>query len=324
MNVNPGKTEFTEAEVTQLRLEVRAKVDERLTQAEIGRQADVKSSTLSQFLSGSYPGDPGPIAEKLYRWLRTREIAEEVRRRLPVTPDFIPLQRSAAITGFLQYAREAGRIVMVAGSPGVSKTSTARQYQADTARTWYAPMDSTCSGAPSMLIEVLIAMGTPDPKGPPNILLRQICVKAAEAKGLLIIDEAQHLSDKAIEALRAINDRCRLGVALLGNEAVYTQVGPTGVKARFAQVSSRFAKRTFIVEPDPRDAAALAHAWAQVNGEVIGEREVRFCQEIAARPGGLRNIEMTFESALLAARGAGEPIGLLHLQAGWAQQSGAR
>jgi DNA transposition AAA+ family ATPase len=67
------------------------------------------------------------------------EVAEDVRRQLPLRPAFIPMQGSAEITNILRYARETGRLVMIAGAPGVSKTATARQFQEDTPRTWYAP-----------------------------------------------------------------------------------------------------------------------------------------------------------------------------------------
>ncbi|MDZ4376177.1 MAG: AAA family ATPase [Phenylobacterium sp.] len=325
MNINPGKTQFTDAEHASLRDQVRSKMAGLgIAQAEVGRQADVPGSTLSQYLSGTYTSEPGrtETATALTRWLKSIAVAEDYGRQKPKTPAYLPLVGAQKITAILQYARLTGDLVMIAGAPGVSKTSAARQFQSDNPRTWYAPMDSTITGAPTMLLEILAAMGHPDVKGPPNTLMRRICELAAEATGLLIIDEAQHLSDKGIEALRAINDRVGLGIAILGNEGAYAQVGVAGGKAAFAQVSSRFGHREYIVRPDPADAAQLAHAFANENGEEIGQREVAFCQEIAARAGGLRNVEKTFRKALLAARGAREPFDLSHLQGAYAQLSG--
>lgn len=325
MNVVTGKTQFTDAEMAALRDQVkRTATEQDISIAEVGRQADVPSSTLSQFLSDTYPSEKGrqEVSAKLTRWLRSIEVAAAVRRQMPERPAYRPMAGSAQIMGILRYARETGRLVMIAGSPGVSKTATARQFREDTPRTWYAPMDSTTNGAPTMLLEVLAAMGEPEAKGPPQMLMRRICAKAGEAKGLLIIDEGQHLTPPALEALRAINDRVGVGIAIMGNEAAYSQVGPTGVKAAFAQVSSRFARRIFILEPLAEDAAQLAQAWAETNGEVATKPIVAFCQKIAAKPGGLRNIEMAFEGALIAARGADEPLDLSHLQGAFSAISG--
>lgn len=324
MNINPGKTEFSDAEHEALRMDIRRARDNGISQADLARQADVAESTLSQYLGGKYNSEPGKtdVAVKLNRWLRAQAAEAELRRRLPQKPTYQPLAGSTSIRTALAYARETGRLVMIAGVPGVSKTATARQFREDFPHTWYAAMDPSTGGVPTMLLEVLAAMGVTDAKGTPQVLMRQVCSRASAVKGLLIVDEAQHLSEKAVEALRAINDRIQLGIALMGNNEAHQRVGPTGVKEAFAQVSSRFAHRRFIVAPDQADAATLARAWAETNDEVIGKAEIAFCQQIAAKPGGLRNIEMTMEGALISARGAQEPLTLEHLQGAFAQLSG--
>ncbi len=326
MNVNPGKTQFSDAEISDLRARVRAKMTELgRTQAQLGREADISSSSLSQWFSGTYNSEPGrtDMARALTRWLNAQEVAETLRRSAPKTPPYQPLAGSTKIMGILSYARVTGELVVVAGHPGVSKSAAALQYRADNPLVWYAPMDATMKGGPAMLIEILAAMGEPEAKGTPAALLRRICSIMAGTEGLLIIDEAQHLSDLAIETLRAINDRTRVGVVILGNEGIYTQIGVAGGKIEFAQVASRVGHREFIIRPDPADAEAMARAWADVNEEVIGRREIEFCREIAAKTGGLRNIEKTFRKAIFLARTAGEPLELGHLQGAFAQASGA-
>lgn len=325
MNVVPGKTEFTDAEHAALAARIKALVGAGLAQAEIARQADnIAPATLSQYLSGQYTSEPGRthVAAKLTKWLKAREAEQALRSQLPVAPAYIALRGSQTITRALAYARETGRLVQITGVPGVSKTATARQFAEDYPRTWYAAMNPATGGVPTMLLAVLRAMGDTDGKGTPQILMDRVCARAKEAKGLLIIDESQHLTQTAVEALRAVNDEIRLGIALLGNEIAGARVGATGVKAEFAQVSSRIAMRRWFAHPDERDAADLAQAWAAANGEVITAREVAYCQQIAARPGGLRNIEMTMEAAIMAARGAEEPLALEHLQGAFAQLSG--
>lgn len=328
MITNPGKTAFSVAERAALRADTRnAMTDNRMSQADVSRQSGVPSSTLSQFLNDSYPGDNDAVATSLDKWLKALHQAADLRRQLPKIPAFQPLAGSRTITTALAYARETGRMVLIAGNPGVSKTATARQFKADYPRTWYTAMDPSTRGVPTMLLEILGAMGVSDARGTPQQLMSKILKVAGEAKGLILIDEAQHLSELALEALRAINDRSRetaipVGVALLGNEVASSRVGPTGTKSTFAQVSSRFAQRRWIVAPSAADAAALAQAWAAENGEVITQAEVNYCLEIAAKPGGLRNIEMTMEAAILAARGADEPLNLSHLKGAFSQLSG--
>lgn len=332
MILNPGKLEFSEAEHAALIADVRSLMKtEGVIQAQVARDAEIPDSTLSQYLNGKYPNESGKAetAQRLHRWMNSVREARQVRRRLPTPPAYMPLRGSGQIIDALSYAREAGRIVLITGMPGVSKTATASQYALVTPRTWYCPMDTTTHGVPTMLLEILRVMGVTDAKGTPAQLIRRIVDGATAAKSLIIVDEAQHLSPKALEALRSINDRSRLlrapvGVAIIGNELAYTSVGPTGGKADFAQVSSRVADRQFIPQPDPDDAAQLARAWAEENGEAVTAKDVQFCQQIAAAAGGLRNIEMTMEKAILIARGGAGPLTLDHLKAAYAQLAGHR
>jgi hypothetical protein len=67
---------------------------------------------------------------------------------------------------------------------------------------------------------------------------------------------------------------------------------------------------------------AISQAIADANREVIGKAELDFLKSVAARPGGLRNVEMTFESALLLAMGTNQPLALEHLQGAFASLSG--
>jgi DNA transposition AAA+ family ATPase len=326
MNISPGKLEFTEEEHAQLRVDVRAVIEAGTAQAEVARQADVPSSTLSQYLNGKYSAEPGKTetAVRLHKWLRSLETAAEVRNRLPVAPTYQPLKAANSIRAQLTFARLTGRMVLIGGAPGVGKTATARQFQSDNPHVWYAAMNPTTERPSTMLRAFLTAMGVAGVKGSPQLMHEQVCFGAKGKSGLLIVDEAQHLSEAAIDALRSVNDEIRVGIAVMGNEVIHSKVGATGVKPAFAQVSSRFSRRSWYQAPDPQDVADLANAWAASNIEILGPDEIRFCQEIAARPGGLRNIEMTMEAAIMIARGVEQPLEISHLRGAFSQLSGVR
>lgn len=324
MNLDPGKTEFTDAEHAELRRDVESvKALDNVTEAQIAREADVSASAVNSYLRGSYKGRNDEVAAKLLRWLSSRSRAKAMRRRMPLAPAFQRLSASRTIENRLHYARAMGRMVMVTGVPGASKTATARQFASDNPRTWLATMDPSTRGVPTMLLAVLAAMGTADVRGTPMQLANRVVQRAIEAEGLLVIDEAQHLSEQAIEQLRAINDKTRehgrpLGIALIGNDEANAKIGPTATKAVFAQVSSRIAQRKHLASPHPDDVAVLARAWAEANAETIGQPEIAFLIDIAQRPGGLRNVEMAFEGALITAFGAEEPLNLKHLRGAFA------
>lgn len=329
MILKPDKTTFSPAEHDELRAGVKALLGPELSQADVSREAEVKSSTLSEYLRAVYPGNQDAVATQLNRWLQARAKSAQARSRIPTPPQYQPLETSNEIETYLTYARTAGRMVTICGAPGVSKTSTAKQFAHETPRTWMAAMDPSTRGVNTCLVAILDAMGRPDARGTPQGLARQIVQQCMTAECLIIVDEAQHLSDQSIEQLRAINDRVRAqggrcGIVLMGNQSAYAKIAHDGSRPAFAQVSSRMAQRRWILNPRVADVAMMAEAWAAANGEVLTQAALKFCQDIAQRPGGLRNVEMTMEAAMMAAWGAGQPLDVEHLQWAFDGLSGVR
>ena len=59
---------------------------------------------------------------------------------------------------------------------------------------------------------------------------------------MIIIDEAQHLTVRALNHIRCLADESGIGICLIGNEDVYSKLKGTG-KADFAQLFSRIGMR---------------------------------------------------------------------------------
>jgi len=66
-----------------------------------------------------------------------------------------------------------------------------------------------------------------------------IIARLHDTKGLLIVDEAQHLPVSGLDAVRSIHDATGCGLALLGNESVYARITGGARQAHFAQLFSR-------------------------------------------------------------------------------------
>ena len=59
---------------------------------------------------------------------------------------------------------------------------------------------------------------------------------------MLVIDEAQHLTVRALNHLRCISDESGVGICMIGNDEVYTKMKGSG-RADFAQLFSRIGMR---------------------------------------------------------------------------------
>lgn len=318
MNADLGKDNFTDAELQALRAKVQEiKNAEDLSWSQLATESGIAKSTISAFGEGSYSGNNNKVANEVQRWLNAREEQRKERARLPDIPAFLETPTAERITNLLRWAQTAQDLVVIAGAPGIGKTATAIQYSAITPRCWHAAMAPSTRGVNTALVEILDAMGEHDAKGTPQALSRRVAHRVKDSGALIIIDESQHLSEQAIEELRAIHDRTGVGIVFMGNEEIYSRINGTGRKAAFAQVTSRVGMRLNQPRAKEGDTRIIAEAW----GVAAKSDAMAFLIQIARKPGGLRGVTKTLRLATMLANGEGDTRSLGHLKEAWSQLS---
>lgn len=284
-----------------------------LSWTDLHRQIGVPSSTLSLFASGGYSGRNDRVAAQVERFLDGVVTAQLKAIELPEPPEFVELTASAEILAALAYAQR-GRMVGIACASGHGKTTTMHEYQRRAANVWITRLKPSTAGVQPMLVELLKALGQPEATGSPHQLSARVVDKVARSRGLLIIDEVQHASDKAIEELRSIHDATGVGLALVGSQDVLARL-ESGPRARvMAQSNSRVSMKLVRVTVDPADADRLSRAWG-----IEAPDQLAFLRALAEKPGALRNIGKAVELAHILAAGA--PLSLGDLRDAWAQLS---
>lgn len=295
-----------------------------ISQAEVARRADIPASTLSQYMNARYNGDVGPVEDKLAKWLETQAATSEVTSLLPRLPDFVETPTGAKIIAALRYAQSARTITVIYGAPGVGKTKALRKYKRAASSVWIVTGDPMLAQLGALLDRIATVLGIQDARRDPASLRKAIIAKLMGSGGLLIVDEAQHLTDKAIEGVRSIHDAVNedvedgdmgLGAALVGNVSLYARIFGKGRGHDFSQVTSRIGKTVRIERVQDGDVRVIAAAFG-----LTGADELEAVREIARRPGGLRLVEKVVQQAWLLAGGEapqGRPR-LEHIQASFA------
>ena len=235
---------------------------------------------------------------------------------LPEPPGWIETPSAVRIDAALGYAQLAGDVALVYGGAGMGKTMTARQYAAKRPNAWVATMTPAAHALGPCLGRVSEACGLRTPGGRVARLEANLRERVEGARGLLIIDEAQHLGLRALEALRGLHDATGGGLALVGNETIYTRIAGGRRAADFAQLHSRVGKRVRLAAPGKKDISLLLDAWRPA---VTLEARKR-ASEAARRPGALRGMTKVLRLAALIARGA--EIGAPHVEEAWAELGG--
>ena len=273
---------------------------ENVSQREIARESGLSQTTLSQFIKGQYPGDSGMVEGKLSKWLRSRKRKSKYAKILRGAKDWADTPSASKILALLEFCHLAGLMGLVFGASGIGKTRAIENYRETYPNIFIATMSGAHGGVSSALEEVAAAVGLKEVPGRPARLLREIIRTLTGTRGLLIVDEAQHLAVSALESIRAIHDSAEIGVVLVGNEVVHARIAGGKRAAVFAQLYSRLGKTLRLVGSQKADVAAVAGLFG-----VKGDSEIKALWNIGRKPGGLRSVTNVLRLASVMALGQG-------------------
>jgi DNA transposition AAA+ family ATPase len=292
------------------RAELQQLIANGLSRSEIARGADVSLTTVSQFMSQTYTGSYENVDAKLRRWLLARAERKALSSNLPTAPEWFEAPTAARIRSALTYAQIAGDLVLVMGGAGLSKSTTCKRYASERPNVWHIEMRKCDATLVPCLERIARVMGVKMNTRAASAIQDAIEAKLSGTQGLLIIDEAQHLSTDALETVRAIQDGTKVGLALVGNESVYARITGGSRAAEFAQLFSRIGKRVRLGKPTKGDVDALADAWSI---QAPAAREL--LQAIAGKPGALRSCTKVLRLAAVIA--GGQALDVDHIRSAW-------
>ncbi len=294
--LRPGDLEHRDvrAEIEALQRQAGRQISQRL----ISRESGVGQASLNRWLKGVYEGDNQAIELKVARWIDNYRVRSLETQMLPDAPEWANTPTARRVLAALKYAQLAVDISVVYGAAGLGKTSAARRHAELSPNVWIATMTPATSSVVPALEEIAHAVGLREAGGGGARLQRAIIARITGTHGLVIVDEAQHLSVGALDAIRALHDAADVGLALMGNEAVYARMTGGNRAAYLDRLYSRIGKRVRLTRASADDVTELARAWSLRDASIR-----RLLVEIARRPGGLRSVTKVLRLATFNARG---------------------
>jgi DNA transposition AAA+ family ATPase len=194
-----------------------------LGRRQMAELVDVRCSNLSKYLD-SLPGCSKEVIEAaLGAYFLKLERAEARARR----PEFIETQTAKIILEKCQEADERRELALLYGPSGIGKTFVVEEFiercekQANSEKPEVLFVTAHAASTPKSLMAALcLQAGTPHSGTAPT--LAESPVRRLETGHfLIIVDEANHLDIEAMELLRYVYDRGRLGVVLIGTLRLY-------------------------------------------------------------------------------------------------------
>ncbi|MBA1443780.1 MAG: AAA family ATPase [Chromatiales bacterium] len=250
----------------------------------LAREASVNETAFNHFLNQKLGTGTrfDRVVDRLNTWLETRERRIAAQAEYPDSPTFCMTQTSNKIMEVLMYAHHAPDMAVIHGAAGAGKTETAREYVRNNAGVCLATISNATSTVHQSLREIGKCLGIKNAASK-AALFDTICDELAQTRGLLIIDEAHELSPVSVDQIRHIHDRAGVGVVLMGNDQVYSNMTGGRSAAYLDRVYSRVGMWHSIKKSSSADIEQLLDVWNI--SDAASRKELR---QVAAKPGALR------------------------------------
>lgn len=280
-----------------------------LSWSALEKESGIPRGTLSNLMTGKYGGDMQAQAERIFKFRQKVESQEARSQSALAKPRFIATPTALNIQGLLTTAH-SGRIVVVATGPGTGKTMTAEDYKASVSSCWMVTMRESTSSLSGMLAAVMKAMGLDSMSGWNRQRSDQIVEHVRGRKGLLIVDEANHLALAELNELRAWHDATGLGIALFGNEELLMRIRSGANRQAYARLNSRITNALIQDVPREGDIDAFLDAFQIDDGKA---RRLLINVALSTHNGGLREVKQIIETAHMMAIETDGAIELTHI-----------
>ena len=281
------------------------------TKAEVTRRSGMKEGTFSQWFSGSYPGRLDNMNRQMRIWVDA-VLEAAAMPAIPVSPAFVSTRIAGEIAQTLQWAQMTADLVIITVAAGNGKTATCRNYKATHPHVYHATVSPHTKTVHGMLVELAAELEVHENN--PAALTRAIGARLGRTGGgsLLIVDEAQNLVDEAINQLRHFSDIYQCGIALVGNEEVYSRFVAQTRGRSYAQLKRRVGKHLRRQKPYAEDIAAFIRAWGIADND-----STRLLTGIGLKGGALGQIDKTMKLASMIAIGEERQVTVRDIEAAW-------
>jgi DNA transposition AAA+ family ATPase len=213
--------------------------ESKKSQKQISKETGLSSSVISQFLKGVYTGDNEETAQVIIKYLT---VGRERLNSIKAVNFYKGLANTKNVLFAANYAHTECKMALVSGDSGAGKTTALKYYAANNTGVIYITANECCD-TPMAILSLICAQISKETPGRRNAMMNLLVSKLQGTNKLIIIDEADHLSLKALQAIRNLNDQANVGILLSGNDKIYRQMLTSRRGYEFDQIRTRIPVR---------------------------------------------------------------------------------
>lgn len=204
----------------------------KTSQSEVSKQIGLSTATISQWLKGIYKGDVEAVETKVKQFLERKS---EKTKRTGMNTDFVETYNASRIIETCQHAHVTGSFGVVVGDAGLGKTYALKHYAKTNTNVILIEVDPTFSPK-VLLIDICSKLGIVPSRSNHDNMVNIVDMLTGSDK-LIIVDEAELLTTKALELIRRIHDKAEVGILLAGMPRLRANL--RGSRGDFKQIFSR-------------------------------------------------------------------------------------
>ena len=278
--------------------------DTKASQSRVAKELGISKAALSLFLSGSYIGNNEELARSAEQFMNMGAARQATAKAPEIC---LEVRNTVEIEEKARIAHVQNTIVLVYGPAGCGKTTALEHYAQSNNGVIYVQADVTTNSPRCILKLILSALGE-QAKGSSADMMRFLLGKLTDTNRLLIIDEAQHLTEKSFDALRAINDKAHIGIVYAGNPSILKRMYGRQ-EEEYDQVYSRTIYRCRL-----SNFYSLEDIENIYSGYEISKECLKYLYQISRRKGGLRLMVNQCRIAQNIALAMNEEFSVEHLE----------
>jgi len=234
----------------------------RISQAKAAAALGYSGGVISAYKNRSYKGDTEKLEREIAAWLK-REERRLDRLEVPVaeTNSLAKIRKAVTI------AQDEADVAVVIGEAGSGKTTALRQYAAESQSALLVEVDPSFTQV-TLMKEIARLLGV-ESKGGQTAVTGRIVDALTGRDAVLIVDEADYLSDASLELLRrVVNDKSGTGVVLVGLPRLEYKI--RNLRNDHQQLQSRIGVMAKLAAMDRGDAERIVSGvWKDLPRQVL-------------------------------------------------------
>lgn len=206
---------------------------------QVAKEMGMSPATVSQFLNRKYGGDNEEVARTVANYIRLAKKRSAVNKH---TCFYENLENTRKVLFACNYAHTRNDIALVFGDAGAGKTTALEHYKNTNAGVVMITANS-CTASSTAILNLICQQAGKSTAGRKDILMNTLVNYFKGTNRLIIIDEADHLTLTALQAVRNLNDNAGVGVVLSGNSKIYNQMLVGSKSSELQQLKTRIIVR---------------------------------------------------------------------------------